>query len=316
MEQSVQCHFPTREELCLIKRRGEGLVESIKEFRQAPFAPWKLGVAKLFISLFLRDPAYQRFCAFQPEHLTEMIIEQLVQNVYLQKLDEVSLAPMSMSVEDANRSFSQLPCTRDTARRRAQKAASLVDKDTPLLLVGDDDLVSVALLEVGFRHITVLDIDPDVLANVAKATSSFDAEVRLFQHDLSAPDPVVVAAIQRASYGLVFLDPIYSIQGIEMFLSGALELLSEQREAWVFLSTSLLFLLPSELVQLERLLASRSLEVKEFHQGFNAYPIPVRLQKWARRALWLFLSGRQSMNLHRLPLQFSTSDAFVLKLVT
>jgi predicted methyltransferase len=156
------------------------------------------------------------------------------------------LAP---SVRDAARSARQAPaprfdldqchCTVETKLRRvlaAHEADALVGRR--VLLLGDDDLVSLAVESVVRRHgsartiskLTVLDVDPAVVAFASKGLEKARFPVSCLVHDLRAPLP---DALQRA-FDTVFTDPPYTPAGARLFLSRAAEAL--RGEGDVFLS--------------------------------------------------------------------------------
>jgi predicted methyltransferase len=133
----------------------------------------------------------------------------------------------------------QCHCTVETKLRRvlaAHDADALVGRR--VLLLGDDDLVSLAVESVVRRHgsartisnLTVLDVDPAVVAFARKGLAKARFPVSCFVHDLRGPLPDVL----RGAFDTVFTDPPYTLAGARLFLSRAAEAL--RAEGDVFLS--------------------------------------------------------------------------------
>ena len=109
--------------------------------------------------------------------------------------------------------FGQLPCTQKTAQERVKKISELVGIDSPILILGDDDMVSIELLKQGYQQVTIVDIDADILKAISTALPN--APKRLFKCDLKEPAPL---ELLNQNYKLVLMDPYYSVEGVKMFL--------------------------------------------------------------------------------------------------
>jgi len=119
--------------------------------------------------------------------------------------------------------------TPETALRRAlamYREGALEGKS--LLLLGDDDLVSVAVGLLGqemapgmglVRRLTVVDVDRRFLEEIAAAAQEYAFAVETLAHDLREPLPEAL----RAAYDTVETDPPYTLPGLRLFLSRALE---------------------------------------------------------------------------------------------
>jgi predicted methyltransferase/DNA-directed RNA polymerase subunit RPC12/RpoP len=131
--------------------------------------------------------------------------------------------------------------TPETALRRALamvREGALEGKD--VLILGDDDLVSVAvgLLSLSIslsisinrrdrdrdgeglvRRLVVVDVDERFLAHVAAAGQELGFSVETVAHDLREPLPGGL----RAAFDTVETDPPYTVAGLRLFLSRGLE---------------------------------------------------------------------------------------------
>jgi predicted methyltransferase len=168
----------------------------------------------------------------------------------------------------------QTHCTAETKLRRVlamHEAGALAGQR--ILLLGDDDLVSVALAVFAGhagpgarpRAVTVLDCDPDLVRYLRGelGTAGFAAEV--IEHDLRDPLPEGLAG----AFDVACTDPPYTVAGAELFLSRAVAALAPGAGGHVFFSFGPRR--PAETVQVQRLMADMGLAVRSLTPGFNAY---------------------------------------------
>jgi predicted methyltransferase len=124
----------------------------------------------------------------------------------------------------------QCHCTVETKLRRVlalHEADALVGRR--VLLLGDDDLVSLAIARVVARvgsgraleQLTVVDVDPSVIGFVRRELARAPFPVSCIEHDLRSPLPVGLAG----SFDTVLTDPPYTAAGARLFLSRAAEAL-------------------------------------------------------------------------------------------
>jgi predicted methyltransferase/DNA-directed RNA polymerase subunit RPC12/RpoP len=154
---------------------------------------------------------------------------------------------------------------------RMQSAGALAGQR--ILLLGDDDLISVAI--AGFaaraghpdmiRRLTVVDTDPDVLAWAGQQVTAAGGAAELVEHDLRAPLPAGLAA----SFDVVLTDPPYTVAGAELFLSRAVSALAPQPGRHVFFSFGARR--PDETVAVQQSIAAMGLAVRSLTAGFNSY---------------------------------------------
>jgi predicted methyltransferase len=124
----------------------------------------------------------------------------------------------------------QCHCTVDTKLRRVvalHGADALVGRR--ILLLGDDDLVSVALAALARRHgtgttiasLTVLDVDGRVLSFLEGQLATAPFPVTCVQHDLREP----LGPTLRGVFDTVVTDPPYTVAAARLFLSRAADAL-------------------------------------------------------------------------------------------
>jgi len=142
-----------------------------------------------------------------------------------------------------------------------------------ILLLGDDDLIAVAIARFAawtgspamIRELTVVDADPDVLDWIGQQTAGTGVSVRLEQHDLREPLP----ARLLGGYDVAATDPPYTVTGAELFLSRAVSALAPAPGRHVFFSFGARR--PDETLAVQRSIADMGLAVRSLAAGFNEY---------------------------------------------
>lgn len=184
------------------------------------------------------------------------------------------LAQRSAGIPGAKLDLDQTHCTVDTKIRRVLRMheAGAVDGKSVLLL-GDDDLTSVALAAfcalpgsaARIRRLAVLDTDADLLAFIGGQLAAAPFPVQLCQHDLRDPLPPGLAG----QFDVVCTDPPYTVAGAELFLSRAVSALNSDPGQHVFFSFGARR--PEETLLTQELMARLGLAIRALLPGFNEY---------------------------------------------
>jgi N4-bis(aminopropyl)spermidine synthase len=142
------------------------------------------------------------------------------------------LAAIVHAAPSVDVTLDQAPCTPQTAILRALlmlRGGAL--EGQRILLLGDDDSVSLAILLVAraladsdfTRGVTVIDADPRRLAFIADAARLEGMHVQTELHDLRDPLPSGL----RRSFDVVVTDPPYTLDGARLFLGRGTEAFAE-----------------------------------------------------------------------------------------
>jgi N4-bis(aminopropyl)spermidine synthase len=142
-----------------------------------------------------------------------------------------------------------------------------------ILLLGDDDLISVAIaraaallgLATGIRRLAVVDSDPEVLAWAGREIAGTGIGVELVRHDLRVPLPAGLAG----GFDVACTDPPYTVQGAELFLSRSVAALAPGPGQHVFFSFGARR--PEETLRTQQAIAAMGLAVRSLWTGFNEY---------------------------------------------
>lgn len=97
--------------------------------------------------------------------------------------------------------------------RRVRAIERFASKDEPILFVGDDDLASLAIHFLGYRNLTLLDFDSDLLSVVARASRG---RIRVVEHDLRSVYRGRLPRLAR-DHVLFVTDPPYGADGLRVF---------------------------------------------------------------------------------------------------
>jgi hypothetical protein len=151
---------------------------------------------------------------------------------YSRALAELARAVAEGPASDLD--LDHVAATAETALRRALLLSTRFDlRDRTLLCVGDHDLTSVALTLVcpGARA-QVVDIDERVLAHIDALAAELGLAVRTHAADLRLGLPPAV----RGGADVVFTDPPYTPDGVELFVRRGVEGMADPRRGRVLVA--------------------------------------------------------------------------------
>ncbi|MFC0055283.1 GNAT family N-acetyltransferase [Streptomyces actinomycinicus] len=190
-------------------------------------------------------------------------------------LDE-AVARLSAIMEDGpavDMTIDQSKCTPETKVRRI--LALLSSGTLPggsLLLIGDDDLISLAVAVVGdvlgsplVDQVTVVDISPDILGYIQRVSADLGTRIETVQHDLRNPLPEKL----HRQFDVAMTDPPYTPEGARLFLSRAVEGLRPGPAHSIFLSFG--GKSPDEMLQVQREIMELGLVTNGYIRNFNEY---------------------------------------------
>jgi S-adenosylmethionine/arginine decarboxylase-like enzyme len=104
-----------------------------------------------------------------------------------------------------NRNYRQFQCSALSLKNRYKLINKLISKECKILLVGDDDFLSIELFKHNFLDITVIDIDQRVLDKISSVSKNIKV------HNMNILDESSVRYLSsKTKYNLVFFDPMYT----------------------------------------------------------------------------------------------------------
>jgi len=164
-------------------------------------------------------------------------------------------------------------CTAETKVRRVlfMMRAGVLPGES-LLLVGDDDLVSLAIGMVGtilgqplIRRLAVVDVSPAVLQFIEDQSAAVGLTTELVPHDVREPLPTAL----RGRFGAAMTDPPYTADGARLFLSRAVEGLADGPGRPIFFSFGPKG--PDDALAVQRSIADLGLATIAMVRNFNEY---------------------------------------------
>jgi len=123
------------------------------------------------------------------------------------------------------RAMGQHPALPETVVRRARLAGS---SPRDILVLGDDDMVSLALAAAGHR-VSVVDGDPYLVRLLKQQSQRLGLEISVRRWDFRQAMPEDL----RESFELVFTDPMSSAACLPLFVNRALSALRPEGTVWV-----------------------------------------------------------------------------------
>lgn len=186
----------------------------------------------------VREPGRDRVRLVRPDSYAGAVADTLADPVaHLVPGRARAAAEIARAVAEgpaADLDLDHVTATADTALRRALFLDTRFDLvDRTVLCVGDHDLTSVALALVrpGVR-VRVVDIDERVLAHIDAVAERLGLDVRTHHADLRLGLPPVL----RGESDLVFTDPPYTPDGVELFVRRGLEGMADPRRGRVLVA--------------------------------------------------------------------------------
>lgn len=163
-----------------------------------------------------------------------------------------------------------------TAWARAERVAERFPQGGKVLFLGDDDLVSLALSQWDRFEIDVLEIDLKLVRLLKREGAG---KLKVERCDLSGGLP----RERENLYDVVVSDPMYSAEGMEMFVESCAPALKEGSQSRLFLSTYPPLLEAPEMF--EHGLNEAGLQILRVDENFNRYPFPEENRETTKEGL-------------------------------
>lgn len=174
------------------------------------------------------------------------------------------------SRQEPERSFDQFLCTQETLLNRVKILVNRFDlQGKKILLIGDDDFLSVALSTLGLADkITVLEIDKRIYQKINKMSKSLKLEIDIRLLDVKAKLPVELLN----TYDVVFTDPPYTPNGVALFVSRAIQLLNfHNKSASIYFCYGNSEMGKERFVEIQEQITKMGLYLSTIYERFNQY---------------------------------------------
>ncbi len=215
-----------------------------------------------------------------PSRLFRVMMDHF--SAYLQtEVNSSQVGPMSVEYArqtlgrpERNGDFAQQLCNLHTSLARCERIWERFPAPARFLVLGDDDLMGLALTRRPGYSVDVFEIDRSLVRFLKKRVGP---EVRILSRDLRSGLPEEFCGL----YDAVLADPPYSSEGMGWFIGCCAAGLKPSGR--LYLSTY-----PGLLEDAEGLFAtlkSNGLELKETSEFFNRYPFPEETYQITRKGL-------------------------------
>ncbi len=246
------------------------------------------------------------------------------QRIYLQQLflanqkrnQETSLKQLSVLSEAETASYrpeshgftnryNQLPCDLLTRKKRINWILELVKKNAEILLLGDDDLVSVELARENFSRVHVADCDRALLETIHHFSEGFSHQPTLHEADFTRHDPKIPAC------SLVLLDPANHVDSVLDFGRVAIKNQSSLEQGFLMIMINPILIGDKGVGIFLSAMKAAHYELVKCEPEFNFYPVNL-IQKLTMRIFW-YIHLKKTINFPLQDPHFFTSDCYLFQ---
>lgn len=187
------------------------------------------------ISIFFKSRTIRHILKLSRKEKKEFLKKIIDENIKQEKMEPIEHLTQKSSSFKFVQSYNQLPCTVETRKKRADLFERNGFKEKEILLMGDDDLVSVELASRNFKHITVLDCDTTLLEKLKILTQDAKFPITFFHVDLYDGLPKFLHNI----YDVVCFDPPQNYEDLSIFMGCALKSLKYSNSSFYMMVNSI-----------------------------------------------------------------------------
>lgn len=203
--------------------------------------------------------------------------------------------------------YEQQPCLPECSQKRVQKAAEYLKEGDRVLILGDDDLLSLYWSMFMTQRCDVFELDEQLIAFLKPRIESAE-HVSLHPRDLMSGLPPEF----HGQYDIVFTDPMYEHRGMDRFLLCCSQALSrENPEARVLYTTR------PDLIEdgewLEDRIGMLGMKIVKVYKDFNRYHMTGYGRRWMTQVFANYgVSAQLTQGLMGMPYLYA--DLFELQL--
>lgn len=160
-----------------------------------------------------------------------------------------------------------------TEKTSVQKALILqnnnVSKDSNLAVLGDDDLISLVLAKIGFKNVTIFEIDDEIINLIEKVSKENKFDITCVKYNAKES----IGASFTSKFDIVLTDPPYTQNGIELFVDRSLSLLKkgDLKGSYIYLNYGNSFKNYNEFFRIYNVLSKYNLVIENVLNKFNSY---------------------------------------------
>lgn len=166
------------------------------------------------------------------------------------------------------RKLFQLPCDYSTRKARGAWIDAVASKESKILVLGDDDYLSVELSDLGFKNVEVADFDREILSSIEKKTRENREKPRCFQGDFRDKH-----FLNDRGPDIICIDPPYNLAWTKIFIDQAIRTSGERNGVSLMLMLNQRCFEPRAMEDIMRHLQNAGFSHAKTIEGFNTYPL-------------------------------------------
>jgi predicted methyltransferase len=142
-----------------------------------------------------------------------------------------------------------------------------------ILLLGDDDLLSITLglMEQEYIDITVVDVDEDILETIKKITQEYNLKnIKTIKYDAREQIPNDLFG----AFDVVVIDPPYTKSGVQLFLNRSVQFLRLKKDiegGYIFLYFGNSYRSPEKFIKIQEIINNFNLVIEDRIDKFSRY---------------------------------------------
>lgn len=240
------------------------------------------------LSLFFRSRTIRHILSLTNDEKKEFLVKIINENQkYIEQEKQESTSNNSFKFVQ---NYNQLPCTIETRKKRADLLEKNGFRDKQILLMGDDDLLSVELAARNFKHVTVLDCDHSLLNKLKILTNEVKYPINYFHIDLYHGIPNYLNNL----FDVVCFDPPQNSKDLNIFIESALKAIKyNDSRLYMMINTSALG--QKNFNNISDIISAKGFKATNKFEFFNCYPLN-KGQSLLLSFVSRFLNGKMNSN--------------------
>ncbi len=232
-----------------------------------------MNISKIFLvilskvlSLFFRSRTIRHILSLTNDEKKDFLVKIINENKKYVEQEKQELSSNNSFKFVQN--YNQLPCTIETRKKRADLLEKNGYRDKQILLMGDDDLLSVELAARNFRHVTVLDCDHSLLNKLKILTHEAKYPVNFFHIDLYHGIPNYLNNL----FDVVCFDPPQNSKDLNIFIESSFKAIKYyDSRLYMMINTSALG--QKNFNNMSNIIAANGFKETNKYEYFNCYPL-------------------------------------------
>lgn len=177
-----------------------------------------------FLCICFKDKTIKQILQLSKSEKIEFLKKLIDENLKHDKVEKIQYSNNIHNSYKFVNHFHQLPCSLETRKKRADLFEKNGFRDKKILLIGDDDLVSVELSLRNFKNITVIDCDINLIEKLKIITHGAKYPITFIHLNIYNGIPKYLSNI----FDIVCFDPPQNFEDLNIFINCALKTIKNE----------------------------------------------------------------------------------------